>query len=174
MKKRIFLTSDNHFWHKNILEYEDRPFGSVGEMNEAMVSNWNDRVRPQDVIVHLGDFSLGNSAQTKDIMSRLNGTKPIIMGSLDRKAGWFVRNGFFKAYDNSFLLHREYILTHEPLGEKDLRYKLNIHGHLHSKRINDEYYFNVCVENWGYKPVSLEYIMAVTRQKGDRNEKTYC
>ena len=34
---KVFVTADNHFYHKNIIKYCKRPFNSVREMNEYMI-----------------------------------------------------------------------------------------------------------------------------------------
>lgn len=37
--ERIFLFADPHFYHKNIIGYENRPFKDVYEMNDIIISN---------------------------------------------------------------------------------------------------------------------------------------
>jgi calcineurin-like phosphoesterase family protein len=54
----IFFTSDTHFNHKNIIKLCNRPFTSIEEMNEKIIENWNNIVKPEDIVWHLGDFAL--------------------------------------------------------------------------------------------------------------------
>ena len=55
----IWLIGDTHFYHENILKYENRSFSSVDEMNKALISNWNSKVKSRDKIIVLGDFCFG-------------------------------------------------------------------------------------------------------------------
>ena len=42
---KIWFTSDTHFYHNKIVEYCQRPFASVEEMNEELIARWNDIFR---------------------------------------------------------------------------------------------------------------------------------
>lgn len=78
----IYLTSDNHFWHANVIKYCNRPYSSVEEMNEKLIYNWNSVVKPEDTIYCLGDFSFaGRSVELYS--GRLNGSKILIPGNHD-------------------------------------------------------------------------------------------
>lgn len=79
-----FFISDTHFFHKNIIQYSSRPFSSVEEMNEAMINNWNDMVKPNDEVYHLGDVSFSDYKNTKTLLRRLNGNINIILGNHDK------------------------------------------------------------------------------------------
>lgn len=85
--KHIWVTSDTHFNHANIIKYCNRPFSSVEEMNETIVENWNKVVSWDDIIYHLGDFALGDKSLIPNILGRLNGRVKIIMGNLMLKLG---------------------------------------------------------------------------------------
>ena len=50
-------TSDLHFGHKNVIEFDHRPFHDVNEMDHLMIESWNSRVQPDDTVYILGDFS---------------------------------------------------------------------------------------------------------------------
>ena len=77
----IYFTADTHFGHKAILQYCNRPFETINEMNEALINNWNSKVGPGDIVFHLGDFAFGGSTIWKSILERLNGRKYLIIGN---------------------------------------------------------------------------------------------
>ena len=73
-----FVIADLHFSHKNIIEYEKRPFENVQQMNETIIKKWNSVVSKNDTVFVLGDVSFTNKEETKEIVSRLNGRKVLI------------------------------------------------------------------------------------------------
>lgn len=79
-----FFTSDLHLGHQNIIKYCSRPFGSVEEMNETLISNYNEMVSESDWVYFLGDICMGKIAETLPLVSRLNGKKVLIAGNHDR------------------------------------------------------------------------------------------
>jgi calcineurin-like phosphoesterase family protein len=79
--KNIWFTSDLHLGHDNIIKFCNRPFHDVNEMNEKIISNWNEQVQEQDIVYHLGDFCFGNP---KQYYPRLKGTIMFIPGSHDK------------------------------------------------------------------------------------------
>lgn len=71
-EKQVFFTSDTHFFHARIIKHAGRPFGSVDEMNDTLIRNWN-RIVPKDGFVfHLGDFCLGTVYEWNSILDQLN------------------------------------------------------------------------------------------------------
>lgn len=86
-RPKVLVTSDDHFWHRNILTHcpaRGERWGSVEEMNEALVENWNRVVRPQDTVWHLGDVAMGKIEDSVQIIRRLNGRKLLVPGNHDR------------------------------------------------------------------------------------------
>ena len=84
----VWLTSDTHFGHAGVCRFtlDDgvtklRPWTDPGEMDEAMVKLWNDRVRPNDKVYHLGDVVINRKSLS--ILDRLNGDKVLIRGNHD-------------------------------------------------------------------------------------------
>lgn len=137
-----WVTSDTHFFHKNILKYnpDSRPFTNVQEMNEALIERWNSLVKPDDIIYHLGDFAFASPKKIEGILKRLNGRIRGVFGNHDQS----MRNPHIAKY---FEWQREYAeikvdghkicLFHYPIHEWNRSHhgSLHFHGHLHSNRV---------------------------------------
>lgn len=183
-----FLISDTHFGHEKtctVFKRADgsplRPFSSAEEMDEYMVKAWNDRVRPNDKVYHLGDVVINRKFLS--VLGRLNGDKVLIRGNHDifkmedytqyfrDVRGYDVKNGM--------------ILSHIPVHVESLaRFGTNIHGHLHANRVMkmrgvdvktgevlysdeiDPRYHCVCVEQTDFAPISLEEVYERIRNEG--------
>ena len=50
MQHKIFMISDPHFWHQNIIKYENRPFDNTEQMNKTIIKNWNKVVERDDEV----------------------------------------------------------------------------------------------------------------------------
>lgn len=51
-----FYISDWHYGHANVIAFDNRPFKSLLEMDEALVDRWNAVVSPGDTVYVLGDM----------------------------------------------------------------------------------------------------------------------
>ena len=69
----IFFTSDTHFGHKNILNFCERPFKDTDEMDETIITNWNNKVGKNDIVFHLGDFAFATNKRWQELQYKLNG-----------------------------------------------------------------------------------------------------
>lgn len=81
---QTFFTSDTHFDDEYALSYFGRPFQSVDEMNAVMVERWNSVVAKEDLVYHLGDFTLENLSHFTKWARQLNGNIRILPGSHDQ------------------------------------------------------------------------------------------
>lgn len=79
----IYFTSDLHLGHANIINHCKRPFSSVDEMDERLISMWNARVQPNDTVYILGDLIFRSAAAPESYLSRLRGKKHLILGNHD-------------------------------------------------------------------------------------------
>ena len=79
----FWFTADQHFGHKKIIEYCQRPFASVEEMDEVLIANHNDVVCDGDIVIHGGDFAFGNKDRALGFADRLSGNHIFLRGSHD-------------------------------------------------------------------------------------------
>jgi len=162
----IWLISDTHFGHENIIKYADRPFINVREMDEALIENWNRLVRPSDHVYHLGDVYMGRHDRNSisNILYRLNGHKRLIVGNHDEIKDVVLHRHFAKI--SMMRVFREYnlVLTHVPVHPNSLEltkgHVVNVHGHIHQHKSPPGPYINVCVEWTDYTPVNIEDVAA--------------
>lgn len=171
----IFLCSDHHFGHAGVTQFlradnvtKLRDFDNAEQMDEYMVEQHNSVVRPKDKVYFLGDVTMGKTAKSLEILGRLNGQKVLIKGNHDlcSVSQYMV---YFKDVRGCHQFEGMF-LSHVPIHPESLsRWKLNVHGHLHEKRvllngIIDTRYYSVCMENLvDYTPVSLEQLKSTIK-----------
>lgn len=124
MTNRTWITADEHFDHKKISEYTGRPFKTVDEMNETIITNHNAVVAPEDTIYILGDFALTKKKKMAYFVSRLNGYKILLVGNHDRHflqrecktqdIKRFLDFGFNEVY-SGIIVRDNFILSHVPM-----------------------------------------------------------
>jgi len=88
-----WYTADHHFAHKNIIKYCKRPYSTVEEMDADLIEQWNSVVRPDDIVYHLGDFTLSGVKQAKHYFSMLNGRIKILNIYWHHDHSWIRRGG---------------------------------------------------------------------------------
>ena len=79
----VFVSSDHHLGHTRICELANRPWGSVDEMNTALIENHNTMVRPDDEVIIVGDIVMGRRADNLPMVGLMNGRKTLIVGNHD-------------------------------------------------------------------------------------------
>src|SRR5216684_2816074 len=113
----IFVISDSHFGHANLLNFkrEDgspvRSFSCAEEMDEVMIDRWNSVVKPTDKVYHLGDVAMKKDSIAT--VSRCNGHKRLILGNHDN-LGIRKYLPFFEEIYSWRLLDR-HLFTHAPV-----------------------------------------------------------
>ena len=168
----IYLISDSHFGHANILKFlgadgkRIRPeFSSVEEMDEYMVDKWNSVVTPQDHVWHLGDVVM--SRHNLPIIHRLYGHKRLILGNHDREDMSAYRNAGFQKIVGS-RIYDGVLMTHFPVHPGSMGKAVgNAHGHIHQHPSPPGPYINMSVERWDYTPQPIEIVKAAILAKKD-------
>ena len=157
--KQLWLISDTHFNHANIIRYSDRPFKDPAEMNEVMIEKWNAKVKPRDHIYHLGDVYMGDKANIGTVLARLHGHKRLILGNHDDLNDNVLHRYFDKIMMWRIFREEKLMLSHVPVHPASLKEKYdlrNIHGHIHEQQLPDERYRCICVEHTDYEPIPIE------------------
>lgn len=162
---RWFL-ADTHFFHSNIIEYENRPFADAEEMNRKLIQNIKARVKPGDEVYFLGDFLFyggyrGLKVKAQEIIKELPGKWIFLRGN----------------HDNNNTLNTKIIrlvlqlggvkinCVHDPINVSAY-YPINLVGHVHGawkaqryiKGKHESILINTSVELWDYAPISWNEI----------------
>ena len=160
-----FFIADTHFGSESIIRYENRPFGSIEDMDRILIEKWNSVVSEEDNVYILGDFSVYEDIEKdEEILKLLNGTKILIMGNHDthRAAQTWREAGFSECSRWPILYKNFFILSHEPLYMNSNMPYVNIYGHVHgnaSYRDVSPQSACVSVERIDYTPVEFGEIM---------------
>jgi len=166
----IYVTSDTHFDHANIIKFCNRPFDNVSIMNKTIISNWNSVVNKDDIVYFLGDFTFSRSLRRAvNLLNSLNGFKKVLFGNHDnsmRRLFNLINSKYELAEDGiarseldqvEFLgeYHerqfpdRKYIMCHYPLQEWNGAHRgsIHLHGHTHNsetnRHLNSEFRVNI-------------------------------
>jgi calcineurin-like phosphoesterase family protein len=187
---KTWFTSDTHFFHRNVVLYCERPYVrfngelvrpcdtdetdtdklknmvDVEAMNADLIKNWNSVVAPEDTVIHLGDFAMGQKSEYANIVSQLQGHKVLISGNHDRSVSSMRLVGFDEVYKYGRPIEYELdghklLLNHYPIY-KDLwpagtEYMLC--GHVHDEWVRQGGTINVGVDVRDLKPVSLDQLL---------------
>ena len=167
----IYFTADLHLGHQKVIEYCNRPFSSVEEMDEELIYNWNKRVKPEDTVYILGDL-IWDQSKTMEYLNALSGIKILIAGNHDEEwlkvPGAKEQFGLITRYYRADLFSRPMTLCHYPMLEWDRGFM--IHGHIHNnyKELYDALYRRENILNAGvdvneYMPVTFAELIENNR-----------
>jgi len=170
--RQVWLTSDTHFGDENARKWRHRPFDTVGEMNEAMVSRWNEVVGKDDLVYHLGDVAVTDDDLR--YVKRLNGEIRLLMGNHDLKRDRSILNDLFHIIEpDPFIITANddwdevnIRLCHYPiqrLFEVDGKECYTACGHVHNLWTVARKMVNVGTENWNFRPIPIEEVLNCRR-----------
>jgi len=157
---QIWVITDTHWGHTNIIKYCNRPENH----NELMIKHWKEMVQYDDIVIHLGDVIFGNKEKLIGILAQLPGKKILVRGNHDHESNlWYMRAGFDFACDQ--IVYNNIVFSHYPIQELPSGTTMNIHGHFHTSDPKFWEYkvkpFNklLVIEHEDYKPVLLEKLI---------------
>jgi calcineurin-like phosphoesterase family protein len=177
-----WVIADTHFGHRGVCTFLHpngidplRPWHTPEEMDEALVKNWNDVVKPNDRVNLLGDVVINRRCLVT--LGRLNGRIRLVKGNHDI----FKLTDYLPYVDDIAAYHvtkgangGKVIMSHIPIHTESLgRFGINIHGHLHAhvvtkevkykteleswiENVQDKRYVCVSVEQTNWRPITLE------------------
>lgn len=156
----VFFTADTHWGDHRPLHLGKRPFGSVAEMDEAMVTNWNAAVGPDDTVYHLGDVARHLDAAAP-LLARLNGAKHLVRGNNDPPGIEAPGGASVADYAEIGVDGRKLVLCHYPFRTWHGQAKgaLNLHGHSHGRLKPLPRQYDVGVDARGFRPVTLDELV---------------
>ena len=187
----VFFTSDLHIYHANVIRYCTRPFTSIEHMNEMLVKNWNEIVGPEDTVYCLGDFAMAFrpvetfTRRLNGIKYLVPGNHDFCHSyhkrsrNPEQRAKWiqkYVDNGWIVLPEQTSLdipgvaivnmCHHPYHLTHKA-DDKYAKWRPKddgrwlLCGHIHEKWKVVDKMINIGVDQWDFRPVSVEQIKEI-------------
>lgn len=198
----VYFVADTHFGHKNIFKHTKRKFSETQDLvehDEKLIEIWNKKIKKNDIVYIVGDFSFHSAEKTKELLKRLNGQKHLILGNHDTSSSriqeMFVTVSHIKFVsfkkDNYHFMddNMEIVLCHYPIASwpNKQRGAINVHGHCHGKydkinRIDKELRVDVGIDSelGNNDIVSLEQLYHACKKItnglrfGEYYEKIYC
>lgn len=185
-----WITSDLHDGHTNIYNYEPERARLLGdtitEMREAMISNINSVVEPDDTLYILGDVTFHHKiGEVIEFVRRINGTKHLVYGNHDgvirKHHDIFIPKFFASAQD---MLHfriktrlgkRLVIMNHYPLAAQPEGHfgSFHFYGHLHGHGLEFKYNHAMDVGidgSTGFMPYRLDLLIEQFLQREENGE----
>jgi len=163
IRMTIYFTADTHFHHNKIVEYSERPFKNVEEMDDTLIHNWNSIVKERDIVYHLGDFTF-NDKEYKKLKQQLHGTIIHIKGNHDKSKQTRIK-------DLTLAIGNEiWQLVHNPIDGIN---NIVICGHVHKSFLTyrtqkGRLYVNVGVDMHNYKPISLHDLQEIIKNEKNK------
>lgn len=162
----IWFWSDLHFGHKNIIKFSSRPFDDIPSMDEILIKNFNELVKPDDISIWVGDVAFKQETEARKMIRRLNGYKILVVGNHDIFKKQRVMNLGFDEYHivyNFTVDDTVVALTHYPMDNLPEGW-FNVHGHVHKNghhadEIDMPTHYNVNCEFIDYKPINLQTLI---------------
>ncbi len=171
----VWFTADLHYNHRNILKWTDRPFETVEEMNEGIITEINSKVKKGDRLYLLGDISFTNVTKTQEFLKRINGRKFLIYGNHDHgildKSVFDDKKIFeWRGLRKELKLRgRRFVLDHFALEtwHKQHNGAIMLHGHSHGSLPDapDRLRMDVGIDNPEFKVYHIDDIIKIMDAK---------
>ena len=160
-----FFTADEHLGHSKIIEYSNRPFSSVEEMDHTIIANFNSVVGKGDITVHVGDFTLAKREVAEEHTKQLNGQHIFLKGSHDYwLKGTKSHEIWEKRIDGIYVVCCHYAMRTWARSHYN---SWMLYGHSHGKLAPMGKQWDVGVDNNNFYPYSFEQIKEIMKDRLD-------
>jgi len=160
-----FFTADEHYNHKNIIKYCDRPFSSIEEMNKELINRHNEVVSANDCVIHAGDFGFFSSErEVNEYLRKLNGNHILLRGSHDKWMNSRYHEIWTKTIDGVKIVVCHYSMKTWPSSHYNA---WQLYGHSHGRLTSIGKQMDVGVDTNNYYPYSFEDIKGIMEYKPD-------
>lgn len=161
---KVFITSDTFFGRRSAAS--SHGFKTLEEMEDRIIENWNSKVKSDDVVYHLGNFSWDPISSESSII-HLNGKILFVGGSYDKHLS---ENSLVKIGKHSLLpsiseipdLHT--VFSHWPLANWSNKEEGSLHVHGGIKQENVKGRFCANISNWNWSPIELDFLKEMHEQ----------
>lgn len=162
-----WFTSDEHYGHKKIIEYCNRPFSSIEEMNTVIINNFNSVVDKNDITLHAGDFCWSNK-EPVDLIRQLNGNHIFLKGSHDHWLSDSSKYMWRKMFGETLVVVCHYCMR---TWERSHYNSWQLFGHSHGRLQGIGKQYDIGVDNNKFYPVSFDQIVDI--MSGKENNFNY-
>ena len=180
--EKVFFTSDLHFGHEWLIQFNNRPFASVEEMDQTLIARWNQVVPADGIVFVLGDIGVTSHARIIDIFKQLQGDKILIRGNHDMEyyTQETLQSIFTEIHDLLYLRVRDFkqsiyyylMLCHYPMIDWKSSYRgvWQLFGHIHTRQLEEfntvkthlfAEQYDVGVDNNQFQPLSFPQLRTI-------------
>lgn len=162
-----WFVSDEHYGHKNIIEYSERPFETVEEMDNTLIENHNSVVQKNDITIHAGDFTLWKNIKGiyEKYINVLNGKHIFLKGSHDYWLQWGKSQQIWEKHINKHY----FVVCHYNMRTwaRSHYNSIQLFGHSHGRLKPTGQQHDIGVDNNNFFPLSSTQIISIMRNRND-------
>lgn len=164
----LWMWSDLHLGHDNIIRYTNRPFADTEAMDAALYGNWDAAVGDEATLLFVGDVAMRGAVGEhtwQRIRAGRGARKHLVVGNHDLTGSGKLRVAGFDDVNALLCVAGDppLVFTHMPLEVVPQGW-VNVHGHTHDEPPGRSRHINVCVEQIDYRPVQLARVRALARE----------
>ena len=183
----VWITSDTHFGHDKDFIWKARGYCSIQEHDKDLIKKWNECIKPDDIVYHLGDVIMGEAEHGLECLKKLNGEIHILRGNHDTNARWALyaslSNVVLEGYAtkikynkwNFYLSHYPTITSNNdedaPLKTKIIKLCVNSHIKNRFKDMDKGLIYHVEVDSHSNCPILLDEIITEIIAKENKKKE---